>query len=241
MPEPTALLALPGLGLGPEAWRPTLEHLTAAGDRRADVLVCPGYGAPAHPRRDLDPRAIAEAALARLPAGDSRVVLLGHSASSQLVAHLARLDPARVAGLVLVGPTTDPRAATWPRLQARWLATAVHETPQQVPALARQYTRTTFRAMARALDAARHDAILETLDAVSAPVLVIRGPLDRICPADWADKVAASGGSGSRHVTLAAGAHMVPLTHGHLVADAVAGFLTELDQQDASDQPAQLS
>jgi pimeloyl-ACP methyl ester carboxylesterase len=241
MPEPTALLALPGLGLGPEAWRPTLQHLTAAGDRRADVLVCPGYGAPAHPRRDLAPSAIAEDALARFPTGDRRVVLLGHSASCQLAAHLARLDPSRVAGLVLVGPTTDPRAATWPRLQARWLATAVHETPRQVPTLARQYTRTTFTAMARAMEAARHDAIREALDTVTAPVLVVRGPHDRICPPDWADAVAAKGGSGSRHLTLPAGGHMVPLTHGRLVADAVADFLTELDRADEPDQRARLS
>ncbi|MFC7490479.1 MULTISPECIES: alpha/beta fold hydrolase [unclassified Knoellia] len=226
MPEPTALLALPGLGLGPESWRPTLKHLPGAG---APVRLLPGFGEPAHRRQDLDPRALAENVLAVLPDDVTRVVLLAHSASSQVAAHVAALAPARVVALVLVGPTTDPRTTTWPRLVARWVATAPLETPRQVPTLLRQYARTTLPAMVRGLDAVRKDSIEQTLDRVKAPVLVVRGPRDHICLEDWAASVAAHGGEGSRHVTLSAGAHMVPFTHGRLVADVVREFLCELD------------
>ncbi|KGN40283.1 hypothetical protein N801_14995 [Knoellia aerolata DSM 18566] len=227
VPAPIALLALPGLGLGPESWRPTLGYLTGGGT--AYVRVSPGYGEPAPDGQDLSPRALAAGILARVPATAPRFLVLGHSAGSQVAAHVAALDPSRVAGLVLVGPSTDVRAATWPRLVKRWLPTSWREPKRQVPTLVRQYARSTLPAMVRSIEAARQDSILETLRPVTVPVLVIRGPHDHISPADWAVAVAAEGGPGSRAVTLSAGAHMVPFTHGRLVAAAVSDFLSDLD------------
>jgi len=189
------------------------------------VRPLPGYGEPSHRGNDLHPRALAAYLLATLPQEVSSMVVLGHSASCQIAAHLAAMQPARVARLVLVGPTTDPRGATWPRLAARWLATARHETPRQVPVLLRQYRRTTLRTMLRSMEAARGDSIEGALDQTTAPVLVLRGPHDRICPEDWGETVASRGGRGSGLVTLPAGGHMVPLTHGPLVAAAVTEFL----------------
>jgi pimeloyl-ACP methyl ester carboxylesterase len=54
----------------------------------------------------------------------ARAVLLGHSASCQIVVQAAVRDPHRVTALVLVGPTTDPRARSWLGLAGRWLRTA---------------------------------------------------------------------------------------------------------------------
>jgi pimeloyl-ACP methyl ester carboxylesterase len=93
----------------------------------------------------------------------------------------------------------------------RWLATARHERPGQVPTLVRQYHRTTLRTMARAMDAARNDRIDQAIAEVHCPALVVRGPHDRICPPDWAASLAPT-------ETLPVGGHMVPLTHGQLVA-----------------------
>ena len=225
MPAPAAFLVLPGLGLDSRSWQPTLADL--GGERTAYVRLSPGYGRPASSGELLDPQALAQAALEAVPPGAGTLVVLGHSAGCQVAAHLAALAPDRVSALVLVGPTTDPRAASWPGLVRRWLATGVHESPRQVPVLARQYARTTYSAMARALEVVRHDALLETLTGVDVPVLVLRGRHDRIAPADWIAEVASRGGPGSRHLTLPAGAHMVPFTHGQLVADAVATFLDE--------------
>ncbi|MFW5473042.1 alpha/beta fold hydrolase [Knoellia sp. CPCC 206450] len=219
MPEPLTLMAFPGLGLGPEAWRPTLDHLGGS------VRTLPGFGKPAPRTENLSPAAVATRVVAELEANDRKAVLLGHSASCQVAAWVAAAAPDRIAALVLVGPTTDPRAATWRRLVARWLATAVHETPRQVPLLVRQYSRTTLPVMVRAMESVRHDDISEPLARAAVPTLVVRGRHDAICPADWAERVAALGGAGSRAVTLPAGAHMVPLTHGRLVAAAVSDFL----------------
>ena len=82
-------------------------------------------------------------------------------------------------------------------------------------------------AMTRAMDAARRDRIDERLLAADRPVLVLRGRHDRICPSAWADALVA--GIDHRLVrTLAAGAHMVPLTHGRLVAEQAAAFVATL-------------
>jgi pimeloyl-ACP methyl ester carboxylesterase len=158
-------------------------------------------------------------------------VLVGHSASCQVVVHAARCWPDHVRGLVLIGPTTDPRASTWPRLVARWLATARREDPRQVPVLVRQYHRTSLTSMRRAMDAARHDRIDVALRATHCPVLVLRGPHDRICPVSWSEELTGtrSGGAWSGAVTLSRGGHMVPLTRGRSVADEILRFLGRLD------------
>jgi pimeloyl-ACP methyl ester carboxylesterase len=225
VPERLPFVVLPGLGLDTEAWAPTLHRL---GDGPGTfVRRLPGYGQPAPRGVDLHPRALAADVMATLPSDVGPVVVLGHSASCQIAAHLAAIEPSRVASLVLVGPTTDPRAATWPRLARRWVATALHETPRQVPALVRQYRRTTVGAMLRSMESARRDAIEEALAPVRVPILVVRGRHDRICPEDFGAAVARCGARGGDLVTLGAGAHMVPLTHGHLLASAITDFLSD--------------
>jgi len=216
------VLCVPGLGLDAAAWEPTLrawEGPGAASPRL--VATLPGFGERPPRGADLRPAVLGARLAEQQLARETPTVLLGHSASCQVVAHAARLAPGGVSLLVLVGPTTDPRAATWPRIAARWLATALHERPGQVPLLARSYTRTGLGWAARAMDAARRDDVRVTLRDTRCPVLVVRGRHDRICPADWAEAVATCGAEGSRAVTLAAGAHMVPLTHGDRVAAAV--------------------
>ena len=122
----TPVVLVPGLGLGPESYARTVEHLVTP----YHVVTLPGYGEPAGAREDLHPRALAVALAEKIR---ERSVLVGHSASCQIVAEAAVQDPTRIAGLILVGPTTDPRAAGWPRLAARWLRTAAWERPAQVP------------------------------------------------------------------------------------------------------------
>jgi pimeloyl-ACP methyl ester carboxylesterase len=176
----------------------------------------------------MSPDALARSVVEVLP-DDAPLVLAGHSASCQVVARIAAEAGDRVAGLVLVGPTTDPAARTWPALMRRWLRTARREDPRQVPGLLRQYARTGPVSMARGMNAARDDRLEHTLDGLACPVLVIRGRHDAICDESWARTAADRAPSGSRAVTLPAGAHMVPSTRGALVAAEIAAFLRELD------------
>jgi pimeloyl-ACP methyl ester carboxylesterase len=221
-PARPRLLCVPGLGLDEAAWTPTLASLPGRG---GVVVRLPGYGARPSRSDDLRPAALAASLVAEhLPAGSAPTVLLGHSASCQVVVRAAALAPDRVAALVLVGPTTDPRACSWPGLVQRWLRTAVWERPGQVPVLARAYTRTGLLWMGRAMEAARRDDVRDGLAAVRCPVLVVRGRHDRICPKDWAEELAALSPAASRAVTLDRGAHMVPLTQGVRLAATIDGF-----------------
>jgi pimeloyl-ACP methyl ester carboxylesterase len=216
--EPNFLM-VPGLGLGAEAWAPTIRGLERQGvdATRMTVSLLPGYGEPLRSGDPMDPRGAARRLLATSRSSGADLVLLGHSSSCQVVAHAAAMAPDRVVGLVLVGPTTDPRAATWPRLLRRWVATARHETPQQVPSLVRQYRRTGLRNMLRVMDETRRDSIDRNLAVVRCPVRVLRGRYDRIAPDDWCETLGHS-------VTLPRGGHMVPFTDGDLVAREVRSF-----------------
>jgi pimeloyl-ACP methyl ester carboxylesterase len=210
------LVTVPGLGLDEAAWRPTVDAL-GGGPFSATRTVClPGYGQPAARGADLRPRSLAAVLLDRLPG--QPCWLAGHSASCQVVIEAAVADPERVRGLILVGPTTDPRAATWPALAGRWLGTAVHESPWQAPSLVRQYWKTGLVPMARAMSAARRHRADEAIRRIAAPALIIRGRHDRIAPEDWVGVLAENAPTGSVAITLLRGGHMVPLTHGALVA-----------------------
>ena len=219
---PFRVVAVPGLGLSAAVARRTLDRLPG-GD--GTVVLLPGFGRRVPRGTPVAPDRLARLLLERLPAGGP-AVLVGHSASCQVVAEAAVQAPGRVAALVLVGPTTDPRAATWPALVRRWLRTAAHERPGQIPLLVRAYARTGLLSMARGMDAARRHRLAGTVAAVACPVLVVRGRHDAICPADWAAALAAGTGDG-RAETLPAGAHLVPITYADALAGRFAVFLDE--------------
>ncbi|WP_181779069.1 alpha/beta fold hydrolase [Pseudonocardia pini] len=218
------LVGVPGLGLSAATLRPSFRAAGAAGG--ATVVTLPGFGRPAPRRSAVDPPVQATRLLDRIgELGIGPCVLVGHSAGCQVVAEVAALAPGVVAALVLIGPTTDPRARTRSRLAARWLRTTVHEPAAQAPLLVRDYTRTGPVAMARTMGAARRHRIENPLLVVSCPVLVLRGPRDRIAPADWIATLARITAHGTA-VTLAKGAHMVPLTEPDDVGAAISSFLT---------------
>ena len=124
-----------------------------------------------------------------------------------------------VAGLVLVGPVTDPRAATWPRMLAQWARTARHERLAELPVLAPQYARTGTPSMLRGMDAVRRYRTDLALAGSAAALEVVRGENDLIARPGWSARLAAEGGA---VVTTVPGAgHMVPLTHPGAVVAAV--------------------
>src|SRR3954471_21188570 len=79
--------------------------------------------------------------------GEGPVLLIGHSQSCQVVVATAQ-DDERVAGLVLLGPTTYPPLRTRRGLAWHWLRTAVCEPVSAMPLVVAQWLRTGPRAMA---------------------------------------------------------------------------------------------
>jgi pimeloyl-ACP methyl ester carboxylesterase len=205
---------VPGLGLD--------ERSSAAVRARlpATVVHLPGMGVPG-------PVPSLEALAARLldAVGEGPVVLVGHSQSCQVVAAAAR-DP-RLAAVVLLGPTTDPRLRSAAGLVGRWLGTAWAEPWWQVPRTLAQWWHTGPRAMVALWRRAAPDRIECRLSDLRVPVVVVRGTRDRLCPHDWATGLAAAAPRG-RLVELPGAAHMTVQTHPDDVADvlraAAAGY-----------------
>jgi pimeloyl-ACP methyl ester carboxylesterase len=203
-PVPVRHVLVPGLGLDGRSAARLREAVPA------EVVLLPGMGL-AGPVPSVDELA------ARLLAGlgEGPVVLTGHSQSCQVVA-AAALDP-RVVAVVLLGPTTDPRLRSGLGLVRQWLRTAVHERLRTVPVILAQWWRTGPRSMLALWRTAAPDPIDQRLADVQVPVVVVRGTQDRLCPHDWATRVAGAAPRG-RLVELPGAAHMTPQTHPDVVA-----------------------
>ena len=206
---------VPGLGLNDAEWYAVRKYLGARQDR---VVVLPSLGAPAAPGIPLEVEAAAERVATAIGAGP--VVLVGHSAGCAVAIATAVRCPS-VAGLVLVGPSTDPRAGTWPRMIGRWLRTAVHERLWEVPLLVPQYRGTGLVSMARGMNTMRTFRPDHAIARTRVPVTVVRGARDRIAPDDWCHRLADSAGGPGSVVTVPGAAHMVPITHPADVAAAI--------------------
>ena len=203
------VVLVPGLGLGPESYAKTVEHLTTP----YLVVTLPGYGEPAGAREDLHPRALAVALADKIR---ERSVLVGHSASCQIVVETAIIDPELVHALVLVAPTGDVRMSSWVDRTVRWLGSAVPEAPRLIRVVTPQYARTTLSSIARAAEAARHHDLAAVITQVRVPVVIVRGKHDLISPADWVERLAELSHGEAR--TLESGSHMPVLTNGPEVA-----------------------
>ncbi len=193
------LVLVPGLGLDGRSWSRLRRRVSA------DVVLLPGMGrsAPVPSVDDL-------AAALRAGLGDGPVVLAGHSQGCQVVA-AAAVDP-RVAGVVLFGPTTDPRLRRPRTLAREWLLTAACERWWQLPIVLLQWLTTGPRAMRALWRSAAPDPIGDRLRAVHVPVTVVRGTRDRLCRREWAAAVAAAAPSG-RLVEVPGAAHVTVQTH----------------------------
>jgi pimeloyl-ACP methyl ester carboxylesterase len=201
---PARIVVVPGLGLDGRSWAGVLSRLPAS--LPADVVHLPGMGRrkPVPPLEGL----VAEL-LGRL--GPGPVVLAGHSQGCQVVVAAAGREP-RVAAVVLLGPTTDPRLRRLPGLVSAWLRTAVREPPAQVPRILAQWLTTGPWAMRALWRRAAPDRIEQRLPRIAVPVTVVRGSRDALCPQDWAARLTAAAPRG-RLVELPGAAHMTPQTH----------------------------
>jgi pimeloyl-ACP methyl ester carboxylesterase len=122
--EPPVAVFIPGLGLDARSWE-AIRHLLRG---QSTVVLLPSMGHRAARRPDLRVERQAQRLLAAMPPGQ-RSVLVGHSASCPVVVEAAARSN-DVVGLVLVGPVTDPRAQSWPRMLGQWLRVASMSDPR---------------------------------------------------------------------------------------------------------------
>jgi pimeloyl-ACP methyl ester carboxylesterase len=131
--------------------------------------------------------------------------------------------PDLVAALILVGPTTDPAAATMTGQVRRLLRDPPHEDWRQAPILARDLRDARPRRIIATLRHAVEDHIAPKLPGIGVPTLLVRGEFDPIAPAPWLDH-AAGLLPDSQTLTIAA-AHNVVTTAGPNLAAAVDALL----------------
>lgn len=204
---------VPGLGLDARSWAAVRATLGVP----SLVVSLPSMGRRGGNDADLHVETQSRRVLAALPAtGD--VVLVGHSAGCPVAVEVAAQHPG-VVGLVLVGPVTDPRARSWPRMLVQWLRTAVHERLWEVPVLVPQYRWTGTVSMVRGMTQVRRYRTDVALSRVSVPTRVIRGDRDRVAPEGWCAELTRS--PVAELISVPRAGHMVPLTHPEVVADSI--------------------
>ena len=154
-----------------------------------------------------------------------RSAVLGNSLGCQVIADLGVQAPELVERAIFVGPTVDRRhRSAWSQALAL-LRDSVRERPSLIPIVVSDYLRSGPLRMARTARSALADALERKLPAFSAPLLVVRGERDPLCPPGWGEEVARL--AGGRLVTVPGAGHAVHHSHPEQLAALVRRFAEE--------------
>ena len=155
-----------------------------------------------------------------------RAPLLGNSMGCQAIAELGVRAPELVERAVFVGPTVDRRRrSAWAQALAL-VHDALYERQSLTAIVVRDYIAANPIRVARAARSALDDALERKLPAFRAPLLVVRGGHDPLCPPSWAKEVARRAPRG-RLAVIPDGAHAVHHSHPAELAALVRAFLEE--------------
>lgn len=180
----TPIVLVHGAVISGRYMMPLAERLAAT----HPVLVpdLPGYGRSEAPPLPLRVPELADALREWLDAVSiPAAIFVGNSLGTQVITALGERHPGRVAALALIGPTVDRDARA--RLPQLWRLAkdAFRERPSLIPLHLADQLRAGIRLAAATLDVALDDAIERRLPHVRAPLLLVRGSRDPICPARW--------------------------------------------------------
>lgn len=195
----------------------------------------PGFGRSDKPRRVLSVPELADALLGWTRAvGLDRPVYLANSLGCQVVADLAARFPQETGPLVLVVPTIDAHARTWPQQIARLIVDTAMQPPDFLVIMAVDFLQAGPRRTAKTFRHALEDRIEETLPHVPHPVLVVRGSRDPIAPQRWVEELTRLLPRGELRVIRGAG-HTVHYTAPLDLVRVVRSFLDRADLRHSTD------
>ncbi len=219
------LVLVHGIAVSSRYMVPVAEELARFASVHAPDL--PGFGRSTKPRRTLTTLELARSLAAWMEAtGFEQATLVANSFGCQVAVELALRAPARTHGIVLVGPTMDPRAGTT-RQVARWVRSALHEHPSLPLVLGRDVLDAGVQRSWRTFRAGLRHSMEASLRRVETPALVVRGEHDPIVPEQWAEQAAQLLPRG-RLVTVPAGGHALNYSSPRALARIVRAFLSEL-------------
>jgi pimeloyl-ACP methyl ester carboxylesterase len=226
-----AVVLIHGLAVSHRYLMPTAQALNG---RAVYVPDLPGFGLSDKPGEVLDVSRHTDVLAGWLDSlATAPVALLGNSFGCQIAVELTHRRPDLVAALILVGPTTDPAAASmWGQLR-RLAVDLWFEDWRQAPILLADIRDAGLRRVIVTLRHAVHDHIEKKLPSIRVPTLLARGAHDWIAPRRWLARAAALTPHAGTLV-LEGAAHNAVATAGPQLAAAVNAFLESLPRTTAS-------
>lgn len=222
--ERVPIVMVHGLGVSGRYMIPTATYL--AKTHAVYVPDLPGFGESEKPRSALDVVELAEALSDWMDAvGLRRAALVANSLGCQVVVHLARMHPERVAAAVLQAPTTDRCARKLSTQFIRLLIDAFLEPPSLTPLVIQDYLKC---GLVRAFQTFRYgvdDTIEEHVPHVDVPAIIVRGSRDPIVPQPWAEEVARLL-PGGRLIVIQGAAHAINYAQPGEFARVIRDFLS---------------
>ncbi|MFW2513008.1 alpha/beta fold hydrolase [Demequina sp. SO4-13] len=200
-------------------------------------LDLPGHGGLPKPGLDVDVPLMARGIAGAIESLDvGPVVVIGHSMGAQWVAELAHQRPDLVKAVVLIGPVVDSRRRTLPAQMAALARDTFGESARVNGIVATDYFRCGVPwYLAQARHMLRY-AIEDTLEQLTAPVLIIRGARDPIAGSEWCRQLG-DRAAGSRLVEIPRHHHVVQESAPREVAAAIQSFVTDLAPAPSEPRP----
>ncbi|WP_159617413.1 alpha/beta fold hydrolase [Arthrobacter zhaoguopingii] len=220
--EPPFVL-IHGIGMSHRYLDRLHTELTATADTYAVDL--PGFGPNPAPGPTLSVEDYAAVLLDLLAeAGAAPCILVGHSMGAQIVTAAALRDPARVRGVVLIGPVVDRRRRSVWRQAAALGHDSLRELPSANIIVLTDYVRTGLRWYLKALRPMMEYRLEAAIRAVECPVLVLRGSRDPVAREPWCRELAEAAPHGS-FTEIPGQPHVAQQGAPGAVADAIRVFL----------------
>ncbi|WP_448627680.1 alpha/beta fold hydrolase [Geodermatophilus sp. URMC 64] len=178
------VVAVPGLAVA-NYLMPAVTAL--AGWTRAHLVELPGFSGSGEPPHPMDVPQFADALDQWLTgSGLDRVVLVGHSSGTQVVAQVAAGGAPSVRAVVLASPTMDPQFRSTRRILLAWRRNHALEPPTLDVEHTPERQRAGLRRVRHALRAHLADRLEDVVPRIAVPVLVLHGEQDLICTEAWA-------------------------------------------------------
>lgn len=225
---------VPGIGMGVGIFERLAPRLLPHGSVHA--LDLPGFAGIRLHDDPLDIDEYADLVIRALEVCGLRdVVLIGHSMGSQVVTSAA-CRGANLRGVVLISPVVAPWQRRFVTVAIDFVRSSMHEPPGVALLAVISYAftglRSFFRTMPRMLAYRTEDRIV----GATAPVLIVRGTRDRVCPSEWTAMLR-DRTRDAQVVEVVGAAHSVMHQHATSVADRIISFAGVASPSPLIDRP----
>lgn len=178
-----------GIGMGRVVFAGVGEVLSGRG--RVLAVDLPGFGDSPEPGTAATLEETAEVVTRFIrDETPARVVLVGHSMGTQIVAEIALHHPELVEALVLIAPTVNRHERTAPKQALRMIQDLTGEGPKVLLLGLWEYAKTSPLWFLNKLRFMLKHRLEMICPRIGAPTLVLRGETDGVCPRGWVAEIA---------------------------------------------------